>query len=282
MSKELIFQEGISFGFGATHTFTLSKAEPVKAIILRATMGAISGGATGTIVVNTAIQAIKIRLGSKLIIDFDGLKNIDGQASMGIATLREFYKQMYVVSMPDDSFIIEFPTPLPKNSEVQIIFETAATIAAIQTSGGDRDTLAASTLDILYRTGKPTAKGTIPFISFTQFSHAARTGNLDEFIPPTYKPLRKIMMITFDGTTVASTTYDSLRISEGANELFEGTMAYLRGIQGAKARVAQSTGHLHIAFPEGKKVKSSTLKIQFRAATAGTAKFVHFAWLAFD
>lgn len=282
MTKELIFREGIAFGFGATHTFTLTKAEPIKAIILRATMGAITGGATGTIVVNTAIQAIKIRLGSKLIYNFDGLKNIDGQASMGIATLREFYKQMYVVSMPDDSFIIEFPTALPKNSEVQIVFETAATIAAIQTSGGDRDTLAASTIDILYRTGKPTAKGIIPFLSFTQFSHAARTGNLDEFIPPTYKHLRKIMMITFDGTTVASTTYDSLRISEGADELFEGTMAYLRGIQGAKARVAQSSGHLHIAFPKGKKIKSSTVKIQFRAATAGTAKFVHFAWLAFD
>ncbi|MHA1292224.1 MAG: hypothetical protein ACTSQJ_06100 [Promethearchaeota archaeon] len=254
----------------------------MKAVILRATMGALSGGSTGTIVVNTAIQAIKIRLNGALIINYDGLKNIDGQPSMAIATLREFYKQMYVVSMPDDSFIVEFPTALPKNSEIQIIFETASSISAIQTSGGDRDTLEASTIDILYRTGKVSAKSIIPYISYTMFSHGARTGNLDEFIPPTMKPLRKIMMITFDGTTVADDTYDSLNITEGSNQLFEGTMAYLRGIQGAKARVAQSTGHLHIPFVKGKKILSSTVKIQFRASTAGTAKFVHFAWLAYN
>jgi len=281
MSKELIFQEGITFAFGSTHTYTLSKAEPVSAVILRATMGAISGGASGTIVVNTAIQAIKIRVNGKLIYDFDGLKNIDGQTSMGIATLREFYKQIHVVSMPDDSFIVEFPTPIPKNNEIQVIFETAASIAAIQTSGGDRDTLAASTIDILYRTGKLSKRTILPLISYTLFSHAARTGNLDEFIPPTVLPLRKIMMITYDDTTVSSTTYDSLSITEGSEQLHEGSMAYLRGIQGAKAKVAQSTGHLHIGFPKGKKIKSSTVKIQFRAATAGTAKFVHFAWLAY-
>jgi len=281
MSKELKFQEGIAFGFGATHTFTLSKAEPVKSITLQSIIGALSGGATGTYVANTAIQSIKIRLGSKLIMSFDGLKNMAGIQSMGIATLREFYQQMYVVAMPDEYYIIEFPTPLPANSELQIVFETAASITAIQSAGGDRTTLAASTINITYRTGKKGAKSIIPFISYTQFSHAARTGFIDEFIPPTYKPLRKIMMITFDGTTISSTTYDSLEISEGSNILHDGSFAYLRSLQGAKARVAQSAGHLHIAFA-GKKVKSSTLKIQFAAATAGTAKFIHFAWLAYE
>lgn len=280
-NAELKFKSGIPFGFGALHSFTLSKADPISAITVRAVMGSISGGATGTIVVNTAIQSIKIRLGNKLIIAYDGLKNIDGQASMGIATLREFYKQMYVVGMPDDYFIIEFPTPFPANSELEIIIETAATIAAIQTSGGDRDTLAASTIDITYRVGKVGVKGIIPYMSYTLFSHAARTGFLDEFIPPTDLPLRKIMMITYDGSTISSTTYDSLVISEGQNILHDGSFAYLRSIQGKKAKVEQSTGHLHIGFPKGKRIKSSTTKIQFAAATAGTAKFIHFAWLAY-
>jgi len=282
--QELVFQEGITYAFGSTHTYTLSKAEAVKAIIVRFNLGgALSGGSTGTYIANSAIQALKIRLNGKLMIDFDGLKNMAGIASMGVATLREFYKQIHVVPMPDNHYIIEFPTPIPKNNEIQIIFETASSITAIQTSGGDRDTLPASTIDVLYRTGKvnPKQKTIIPFISYTLFSHSDRTGNLDEYVPPTNLPLRKIMMITYDGTTIADGTYDSLIITEGANVLKEGSMSYLRAVQGAKAKVAQSTGHLHIGFPKGYKVKSSTLKIQFKAGTAGTSKYVHFAWLAF-
>lgn len=278
--NELVYQEGIVYGFGQTHTFTLSKAEPVSAITLRCTIGALSGGASGSYIANTALQSIKIRVNGKTIIDYDGLKNIAGIISMGIATLREFYKQMYVVSMPDNHYIIEFPTPLPKNSEVQIIFTTGATIAAIQTAGGDRTTLAASTIDVIYSTSNRKGKTKMIFISYTLYSHAARTGNLDEFIPPTNLPLRKLMMITYDGTTVADTTYDSLIISEGSKILKEGTFAFLRAKQGKKAKVAQSTGHLHIGFL-GKKVKSGTLKVQFKAATAGTAKFIHLAWLAY-
>jgi hypothetical protein len=280
-NKELVYQQGITYGFGETKTYTLSKAEPVSAIIIRCTMGALSGGSSGSYIANTALEAIKIRLNGKLIMDFDGLKNIAGIISMGVATLREFYKQMYVVAMPDNHYIIEFPTPLPKNSEVQIIFETAGAIASIQTAGGDRTTLAASTIDVLYRTGKLGAgKPIVPFISYTLFSHSNRTGYLDEFVPASNKPLRKLMMITYDGTTIADTTYDSLIIQEGSNVLVEGAMAYLRAVQGKKARVAQSTGHLHVGFL-GKKVLSGTLKIQFYAGTAGTAKFVHLAWLAY-
>lgn len=281
LQNELVFQEGITYAFGATHTYTLSKAEPVSAIVIRDTMGALSGGSSGSYIANTAIQSIKIRLNGKLIIDYDGLSNIAGQISMGIATLREFYKQMHKVAMSDEHYILEFPTPLPKNSEVQVIFTTASSITAIQTAGGDRTTLASSTIDVLYRTGKAVAKPIIPFISYTLYSHGARTGNLDEFVPPTNFPLRKAMMITYDGSTVSDTTYASLRIQEGANVLVDGKMAYLRGIQGAKAGVAQSTGHLHIGFPKGHNVKSSTLKITFNATTAGTAKYVHFAWLAY-
>ncbi|GAF86222.1 unnamed protein product, partial [marine sediment metagenome] len=221
--QELKFQTGIAFAFGATHTYTLSKAEAVKAIIINAKMGAITGGATGTIVVNTAVQAIRIRINGRLAIAFDGLKNIAGQMSMGIATLREFYKQIHVVPMPDDSFMIEFPTAIPKNNEIQIIIELASTIASIQTSGGDRDALASSTFDITYRTGRVSKRTVIPFISYTLFSHADRVGFLDEFIPPTTLPLRKLMMITYDGSTIADATYDSLVISEGANLLHDGS-----------------------------------------------------------
>ena len=278
--QELIFQQGITFAFGATHTYTLSKAEPVKAIIIRANLGAISGGASGSIIANTSVQAIKIRLNGKLVMDYDGLKNIAGQMSMGIATLREFYKQMHVVAMPDEHYIIEFPSSIPASQEIQVIFETAGSITALQTAGGDRDTLASSSLDVLYTTGKVGVKARVPYVSYTQFSHAGRTGFLDEFVPPTNLPLRKLMMITFDGTTISSTTYDSLVISEGSNVLIDGKLAYLRSKQGAKARVAQSTGHLHIGFPKGKNVKSQTLKFQLYAGTAGTAKFVHLAWLA--
>ena len=280
--SDIVFMEGIAFGFGATHTFTLPKSANISEITIRATIGALSGGASGDYIANTAIQSVKLRVNSKDIVNYDGLKDIAGIQSMGIATMREFFLQIHGVAMTDNDFVIELPDAIPKNMDVQLVFHTAASITAIQTAGGDRTTLAASTIDILYQSNDK-IKGVVklPFINWTLYSHAARIGNLPEYVPALNLPLRKLMLITYDGTTISSTTYSELGIEYGHDNIKKGTMAHFRSQQAKKSRVANSAGHIHIGFKKGLKIPASTLKLNFIAITAGTAKFVHCAWLCY-
>lgn len=280
--NDIVFTEGIVYDFGQMHTFTLPKSANISEITIRATIGALSGGATGTYVVNTAIQSIKLRVNSKDIVNFDGLKDIAGIQSMGIATMREFFLQIHGVALTDDDFVIELPDAIPKNMDVQLVFTTASSITAIQSAGGDRTTLASSTIDILYQSNDK-IKGSVrlPFINWTLYSHGARTGNIPEYVPALTLPLRKLMLITYDGTTLSSTTYDELGIEYGHDNIKKGTIAHYRSQQAKKSRVANSAGHIHIGFKKGMKVPAGTLKLNFIAGTAGTTKFVHLAWLCY-
>lgn len=281
MDADIVFLEGLAFGFGATHTYTLPKSANISAIIIRATMGALSGGTTGSYIANTAVQSIKLRVNGKDIINFDGLKDIAGIQSMGIAVLREFYYQMHGVAMTDNEYVIELPDALSKNFDVQLVF-TTGTLAGIQTAGGDRTTLAASTLDILYQSDdKIKGSNVMPIINWTLYSHAGRTGNLPEYIPTLTLPLRKLMMITYDGTTPANTTYDNLTVEVANQQIKKGTIAHFRTQQAKKSRIANNTGHIHISFAKGLKVAPSTVKLNFYAGTAGTAKYIHVAWLCY-
>jgi len=279
---EIVFEEGISFAFGKTITRVFPKAMNLSEIIIQATMGALSGGASGNYIANSAIESITMRINGKEAVIYNGTSGIAGQISMGIAVLREFYYQMHGVAMPDENTIIELPDAIPKNNDVQIIIKLAENITSIQTLGGDRTTLAASTIDIKYKANDK-LKGVVlvPYINWTMYSHGARTGNLPEYLPTLTEPLRKLIMITHDGNTLSNSTYDRLTISKGNKNLFDNSIADFRRSQAQKSRVANSTGFLMISFPSGLKVPASTLKLNFYAGTAGTAKYVHVGWLAY-
>jgi len=279
---EIVFEEGITFAFGKTITRVFPKAEHVSEIIVQSTMGALSGGATGTYVANTAVESITLRINGKEAIVYNGVSGIAGQTSMGIATLREFYQQMHVVAMEDENYVVELPDAIPKNNDVQIIIKLAENIASIQSSGGDRTTLAASTIDIKYKSeDKIPGLVRVPYINWTSYSHAARIGNLGEYLPTLTKPLRKLIFIFHDANVLANDTYDKIIISKGSKNLIEGSITDYRRNQGQKSGVVLSTGFAMISFPKGLKVPASTLKLNFVAITAGVDKNVHVGWLAY-
>lgn len=280
---EIVFEEGITFAFAKTITRTMPKAMSISEIIIQATIGALSGGSTGSYVANTAVESITIRIDGKEAIVYNGVSGIAGQISMGIAVLREFYQQMHIVAMPDESFILELPDAIPKNHDVQVIIKLAETIASIQTAGGDRTTLASSTIDIKYKAiDKLKARTLVPYINWTSYSHGARIGNLSEYLPTiASKLLRKLIIITHDGNTLSNTTYDKIIVSMGDKNLFDNSMGDYRRIQESKSHVALNTGFIMISFPKGIKVPASTLKLNFYAGTAGTDKNAHVGWLAY-
>lgn len=279
---EIVYEEGITFALGATITRTLPKAENISEIIVQSTIGALSGGASGSYIANTAIESITIRINGKESIVYNGVSGIAGQISMGIAVLREFYQQMHGVALIDENYVIELPDAIPKANDVQLIIKTAENIASLQTAGGDRTTIAASTIDIKYK-GDDKIKGrvVVPYINWSSYYHGARVGNLPEYLPTLTQPLRKLIMIFHDANVLANDTYDRLIISKGSKNLIDGSIADFRRNQGQKARIALSTGFLMVSFPKGLKVPASTLKLNFYAGTAGTSKNVHVAWLAY-
>jgi len=281
--SEIVFEEGIAFDFAKMITRTLPKAVAISEVIIQSTIGALSGGATGTYIANSAVESITLRIDGKEAIVYNGASGIAGQISMGIALLREFYQQMHIVAMPDESYIIELPDAIPKNHDVQIIIKLAENIASIQTSGGDRTTLASSTIDIKYKgQDKLKARVLVPYINWSSYSHGARTGNLPEYLPTIAgKLLRKLIMITHDANVLANDTYDRLIIAVGAKNLVDGSIGDFRRNQSQNSHVALSTGFLMVSFPNGIKVPASTLKLNFVAGTAGVDKNVHVGWLAY-
>ena len=75
VESEIVFEEGITFGFGKTITRTLPKAMAISEIIIQSTIGALSGGATGTYIANSAIESITVRIGGKETIVYNGIIN---------------------------------------------------------------------------------------------------------------------------------------------------------------------------------------------------------------
>jgi hypothetical protein len=282
VDAEIVYEEGIEFDFGKKITRTLPKAMNVSEIILIATMGALSGGSTGSVIANCAIESIRIRINGKESIVWDGADGIAGQISMGIAVLREFYYQKNGVAMPDEQYVIELPDAIPKNNDVQIIIQLSRTIASLQTSGGDRTTLAASTIAIKYKANdKIKGRVLVPYINWTTFSFAARTGNLLDYLPTLNLPLRKLMIITHDSNVLANDTFDRLTISKGDHNFTDSSIADLRRNQAQRSRKALNTGFVFVQYPAGLKVPASTLLFKFEASTAGTSKLVHIAWIAY-
>ena len=279
---EIVLDEGIVFAFGKTITITLPKAENISEIVIQSTIGALTGGATGTYVANSAVESITLRVNGKESIVYNGNSGIAGQISMGIALLREFYLQMHGVAMPDENYIIELPDAIPKVNDVQLILKLAENIASIQTAGGDRTTLASSTIGIKYKSeNKIKSRVVVPYINWTSYSHGARVGNLPEYLPTINVPLKKLIFIFHDANVLANDTYDRITISKGSKNIVDNSIDDFRRNQGQNSRIAQSTGFAMISFPEGLKVPAGTLKLNFYAGTAGTDKNVHVGWLAF-
>jgi hypothetical protein len=272
--KQTIFKEALAWSSGALISESLPKVG-ISKIIIKHNTGTAGGG---SYVANTAIENIEILIDGKPMINYGGRKSIAGQISMGIAVLRELYKQMHnAVAMPNELFIIELPDALPKGREIQIKAEMATMASMGITTSYD------GTYDVLFETRDLVPKATVvPYIAYQEFSDGATTGNLIHYLNALPYKLRTLIMITYDGTTLADTTYDKLELGKPKDApYFNGKLALLKEKFQSVSGVSLATGFYIASWKNGIVVPSDTLKMNWYAGTAGTAKYIHCAWLAY-
>lgn len=240
----------------------------ISRIIIRHNIGTPGGG---TYVANTFIENIRVRVAGKELIVWDGQKGIAGAISMGIACLRELYKQMHNgVAMPAEYFIIDLPKTIPKGKDVHLIAEMATMASMGITTSYN------GTYDILYESKPLKGHAFVPNILWGEWSDAAKIGDLIHYLTTLPVPLRTLILITMDGTTLADTTYDDIVMSLPQKPtLFDGEMASFKEEHSRKSGVSLSTGFFMKSWREGLKVSAEAFKIHLKAATAGTDKKVH-------
>lgn len=197
---------------------------------------------------------------------------------MGIAVLREFYKQKHnAVSMPNELFIVELPDALPKGREIQLKCEMA-TMASMGVSVSYD-----GTYDILYEVKDLIPKATVmPYIGWNEWDFGATTGDLIKYLNALPFKLRALIIITYDGTTLADDTFDRLQVGKPREApYFNGKLALLKEFFQAKSGVSLATGFYILSWKGGIVVPADTLQLKFYAGTAGTNKRVHLAWIAY-
>lgn len=252
---------------------TLPKSKISKIILIHNT-GALSGGSSGSLIANTILRYIKLRVDGKEFISWNGEADTD-KVPYGIQMLREFEKQKTTVGLPNEYFVINLPDALPDNVRVDIEVQFNA-IGNI--NDGDR-TAYTGTLDIKYEVkDKILGSVVVPFITWGKFNHSNKTGKFLEYLTALPYPLRLLIFITEDNGTLANDTYDNIRMTMPASPIFNGSPAVLRAEHEAKSKVALTTGFFMKFFKDGLRVPSDTFLIEFEASTAGTDKEVH--WIA--
>lgn len=266
MGKDITFKINEPWVSGGKITHTLPKEGISEITILHNEVA--PGG--GTYIANTFVEDIRLRINSKEFIVWDGQSGIAGQISMGIASLRNFYKQLHNIEMPDEHFIIELPDALPKNAEIQII-ATMATMASMGIT-----TSYTGTYDILYEIGdKIPTRQVLPYIAWNEWNFGATTGKRRAFLETLPYKLRYLLMITYDGTTLADDTFDSLLVEFPTKKVFEGKLPFAKIHHEKMSRVALHTGHYAFFFEGGVKVPSDSLMVEW-IASGGTTNKVHY------
>lgn len=264
---EEIFKRKEAWVSGGYISETLPPSD-ISRIIIRHNTGTPGGG---SYIANSFIENIRIRVSGKEVIVWDGEKGIAGKISMGIAAMRELYKQMHNgVSMPAEYFIIDLPKTIPKGKNVHIIAEMATMASMGITTSYD------GTYDILYETAISMGRAYVPNILWGQWSDGDEIGDLIHYLTPLPFALRTLILITMDETTPADTTYDDIIMSLPQKPtLFDGEMASLKETHSSKSGVSLSTGFFMKSWKEGLKVPAAAFKIHLKASTAGTNKKVH-------
>jgi len=226
----------------------------------------------GTYVANTAIESILIRIMNKDAINFGGGTGIAGQVSMGIAALREIYKQIHHVEMPDEVFIVELPDALPKNVKVQLIVKMASLASMGITVSYN------GTFDIIYEhEDKIKGRVIVPYITWGEWGFGTDTGDLIRYLTTLSFRLRLLVLITHDSNTLAATTYETLKISFPGKPIFDGAMAELKAQHEAKSKYALATGIFMKAWGKnGLKIPTESMKFNFYESDAGTNKKVYY------
>lgn len=267
---EEIFKRKESYSEGSYISETLPPTN-ISRIIIRHNVGTPGGG---SYVDNTFLENFRVRVAGKELVVWDGEKGIAGQISMGIACMRELYKQMHNgVAMPAEYFIIDLPKTIPKGKDVHIIAEMATMASMGITTSYN------GTYDILYESKPLRGKAYVPNILWGSWGDLAKTGDLIHYLTTLPLKLRTLILITMDGTTLADTTYDDIVMSLPDRPiLFDGEMASLKEKHSSKSGVTLSTGFFMKSWREGLKVSAEAFKIHLKAATAGTTKKVH--WCA--
>lgn len=272
MAQDIIQKLKLAWSSGGLINEVLPK-EGISKVIIKHNTGTAGGG---SYVANTIIEDIKLRINGKDFINWGGEGGIAGQISMGIACLREFYKQKHVVAMPAEYFIIELPDALPKGAEVQLIATMATLASAGMTTSYD------GTFDVLYQMeDKILGKTVVPFITWGSWNDGADVGNLLHYLTTLPFKLRLLQFITMDATTIAVDTYDDLLMTFPANPIFNGALSSFKGLHEGNSKVALTDGHFMKSFKGGIKVPPESLLLMFYAGTAGTTKKVHWSAICY-
>ncbi len=271
---EEYFKRKLAWSSGGFISETLPRDADISRIGIKHNTGTPGGG---SYVANTAIENIKIRVAGKEVIVWDGEKSIAGQVSMGIACLREFYKQMHNgVAMTNEYFIVDLPKTIPKGKDVHLVAEMATLASMGITTSYD------GTYDLFYEAKPLKGKPWVPNILWGGWNDGALTGALIHYLTTLPFPLRTLILITMDGTTLADDTYDELLMELPQKpKIFDGEMITLKEEHQRKSGVSLTTGFFMKSFPEGLRVNPDSFKIQLYAATAGTAKKVHWAAICY-
>lgn len=279
MGKLQTFLPSLPYVAGGFLSYQMPE-DNIKRIIIKENVGALSGGATGTKVSNTSIEYIQIRIRNKVAIEWNGQDEIAGQMSMGILALRELYFQIHRKAMPNDHFIIELPETLPPSAKIQIRAKMG-TLASIQTAGGDRTTYD-GTFDIQYE-GEDKAKSNplVPYITFGAWNHLARTGQIVEFLDSMPFPLRTLIIITDDSNVLANDVYDTLRIMQNRDQIWEGSFADLKNEQEGKTFTDLATGVFMKSWKQGWKIPANTIRLVLNASVPGTSKNIRYVAICY-
>lgn len=278
--SQQVVEKGIAIAAagGNVVSRTLPRANIKKIIIEEGTARTVSAG---SVVANTAIKYIKVRINGKIVQDYDLGAEVDDKQAKGMALLRDLCAQKDGVALDDNRFEIRFPDAIPNVMEISLTIK----FQGAETQGADAaGTVTAGDYDLIIET-VPVAKKNprIPYVTGQVLAHAATTGTFWEFVPEVPFKLRGILFNTNDSGTSATTTYDSFEIidTKTGQTLFTGTGAQLRQKAKSRSKLALSTGMFLLSFPNG--IVANTRRIQFKpaAATAGTAKYVEMLAIAY-
>ena len=229
--KTLIVSQGLKWFASALDTILIPTELGVSKITIS---GTEITDCTGNRVANCNIDNIKLRVNNLLMVEYNQVELIAGSEPWGMRLLKEFYAQKHLVTMPDEQWFLEFPTPLPKNAKVELIIKQAASLQA-GCSSDDQ----VFTYDIIVEyDDAPKGASLIPYITYDAFIITAQSGHLFHYIKPLPKPLRAVIMLTEDGNSLSASAVDSLTVKDPYKIYWDGAMNELEALQEAKSKKA--------------------------------------------
>lgn len=275
VKKTEVWRRSIPYVQDKIESFILPKL-PITKITIVGSGTTVNCTSTATAHIN--LHGLQMKIDNRLFLNVQGDQDAD-EAAFHLTLLEEFYKQKHHVAHPDSHWVIEFPSPLPINANIELILLMASAAQNGCVSSDAQPYIASYDITLEYEDG---FKGThiVPFITSDKFDTAALTDHLYKYIPPMPKPLRAVIMVTETGDAISASAYDRLTVKTPTKIYFDGSMAELEAEQEGRSKYALTTGYYIVQFPGGIKVEANTLLFDFYNAAASNED-VHFLYICY-